>query len=514
MGFLQANGTHLECNGQSILLRGFGLGGWLLPEGYMWKLFGHCDSPRKMEALISRLCGKEYADGFWKHYFDSYITEADIRWIAREGFNCVRLPINARHLDDGSAWPYIDACVTWCRHNGVYVILDMHGASGGQTGQNIDDSEHDQPELFQQVAYQDAVVAHWQKLATRYHDEEFVAGYDLLNEPLPNFFAQYNPLLLPLYRRITAAIREIDPNHLIIVEGLHWATDFTVFEPLVAQPLDSNYMLQFHKYWSEPDVESIRQYIDWSKRLNVPLLQGESGENNLDWYAAAFPMYERNGISWSFWSYKKMACDNSPITFHQPAGWASIEACTRNESLPCADAIHIFNDFLNCIQHSTRNPAVLRALLTRAPLCLPAEHFDSCTGHSSRTGTADYRVNEPVRIVFANGRSGKVDYNQNAGQPQPPEENLHVLLGAGEKVRYHFSAQTCCSVRILCKGHGLLRVTLGAETWNHTLSPDWQTAEYTAMPKNGTLEVRLACSEGTATLEEIWVVLTDQVGNE
>ena len=43
-------------------------------------------------------------------------------------------------------------------------------------------------------------------------------------------------------------------------------------------------------------------------------------------------------------------------------------------------------------------------------------------------------MNEPVRIVFANGRSGKVNYNQNAGQPQPPEENLHVLLDAGEEV--------------------------------------------------------------------------------
>ena len=35
-----------------ILLRGFGLGGWLLPEGYMWKVHEACDRPRRMEKLI------------------------------------------------------------------------------------------------------------------------------------------------------------------------------------------------------------------------------------------------------------------------------------------------------------------------------------------------------------------------------------------------------------------------------------------------------------------------------
>lgn len=509
MGFLQANGTRLERDGQTVFLRGFGLGGWLLPEGYMWKLYGRCDRPRRLESLVERLCGKEYADGFWKRYLDSYITEADIQWIAQEGFNCVRLPINARHLDDGSAWPYIDACISWCKKNGVYVILDMHGALGGQTGQNIDDCEHDQPELFQQVAFQDALAAHWQKLATRYREEEMVAGYDLLNEPLPNFFARYNPLLLPLYRRLTSAIREIDPHHLIIVEGLHWATDFSVFEPLAEKPLDSNYMLQFHKYWSAPDVESIQEYIHWSERLRVPLLQGESGENNLDWYAAAFPMYERNRISWSFWSYKKMGCDNSPVSFDQPNGWEKIEACVRDEKLPREEAIRIFNDFLSCIAHSSRNPAVLRALLKRAPLCLPAEHYDACTGHSARADTAEYRMNDSIRIVFANGKHGKVDFNQNAGKAQPPEENLLVLLDAGEEARYRFTAPARCNVRVRCKGHGSLCMTAGASTHCHALLPDWQTLQSAALPQNGTLEVRLACTEGTATLEEVCVELAD-----
>ena len=369
MSYVHACGRHLERDGLPILLRGFGLGGWLLPEGYMWKLPSPCDRPRRMEALVARLCGEGYAASFWQRYLDTYITQADIAWIAQEGFNCVRLPINARHLSDGTAWPYIDACIAWGRAHGVYVMLDMHGAPGGQTGQNIDDCENDQPELFQNPAHQDALVSLWRQIALRYRDQEMVVGYDLLNEPLPNFFAQYNALLLPLYRRIAAAIREVDPHHMLVLEGLHWATDFSVFEPLRLQPLDDNCLLQFHKYWSPPDVESLRPFIDCAQALGMPLLAGESGENNLDWYAAAFPMYERHGMSWSFWSYKKMACDNSPVTFAMPEGWAHIVQCAAGGALPRDEAIPIFDAFLANVASATHCPAVIRALTKRAPIC-------------------------------------------------------------------------------------------------------------------------------------------------
>ena len=78
MGFVHAEGTKLVRDGSDVFLRGFGLGGWLLPEGYMWKLHGDCNRPRRMEALVERLCGPEYAEVFWRSYLDHYITERDI----------------------------------------------------------------------------------------------------------------------------------------------------------------------------------------------------------------------------------------------------------------------------------------------------------------------------------------------------------------------------------------------------------------------------------------------------
>ena len=77
----------LAAGGVPVLLRGFGLGGWLLPEGYMWRFYTKCDRPRRIEALIEKLCGAEYAASFWERYYGSYITEADIRLAAQNGFN-------------------------------------------------------------------------------------------------------------------------------------------------------------------------------------------------------------------------------------------------------------------------------------------------------------------------------------------------------------------------------------------------------------------------------------------
>ncbi len=146
----------------------------------------------------------------------------------------------------------LDNLVDWCSKHNVYVIIDMHGAPGGQTGANIDDSPNDQPELFTDKKNQDRLVDLWVKIASRYKDEPAVAGYDLLNEPLPQrtgAAAKYKDQLEPLYKRITAAIREVDKRHMITLEGCDWANDWSVF----STPFDDNLFYQFHYYcWDRP----------------------------------------------------------------------------------------------------------------------------------------------------------------------------------------------------------------------------------------------------------------------
>ena len=54
--------------------------------------------------------------------------------------------------------------VTWCKAEGLYVVLDMHGAPGGQTGDNIDDS-WGFPFLFESQESQQLTVDLWAFLA-------------------------------------------------------------------------------------------------------------------------------------------------------------------------------------------------------------------------------------------------------------------------------------------------------------------------------------------------------------
>src|SRR6266853_3896175 len=181
-------------DGKSLPLKGINLGNWLLPEGYMFKFKG-TNSPRLIQVAINELVGEEEARKFWKTYRDNYITREDIRFLKRAGFNSVRVPFNYRlfvtEADPpalkGVGYELLDRLIQWCAAEKLYVILDMHGAPGGQTGDNIDDG-WGYPFLFDSPESQDLTVRLWVELAARYRNEKIVIGYDLLNEPIAHHF--------------------------------------------------------------------------------------------------------------------------------------------------------------------------------------------------------------------------------------------------------------------------------------------------------------------------------------
>lgn len=516
MDFIRAVGKELYAGNSPILLRGFGLGGWFLPEGYMWKLYKQCDRPRRMEAMIEKLCGNEYVNTFWQKYLDYYITEHDIEFIAKEGFNSVRLPLNARHLYEKKdqqlylfpdIWYRIDRLIEWCRGYGIYVILDMHGAPGGQTGQNIDDSEVDQPELFMNQQYEEELLFLWKELAKRYREEPVVAGYDLLNEPLPNFFSEYNHKVLPLYRRLIQEIREIDDKHMIILEGVHWATDLSIFDLFTKEEAADNIMLQFHKYWNNPDVESLQKFIRKAVELNVPLFMGEGGENNCDWYTTAFPLYEQLNISWSFWSYKKMDCTNSPITFSVPAGWEELIRWLEEERpIQMNRAKDIFDEFLHCIQHIQINEQVLNALRREVPVKIPCEAYNDHHIVSKRLPGAELRMSEPVSIILEDGKTGEVNYQRYGGEEQPEEENLLIHLFSGDGVGYlFFNKRNEMKVQLSAEGQGELLVSVNADHKTFTVNRKGEYGTVINCIPHKTQYLWISCVKGNVKVDNIYL---------
>jgi len=310
--------------GKPLLLRGINLGNWLVPEGYMWRLNnGGPESPREIEALVTELVGPQRAREFWHTYRQNYITQADIRLIKQCGFNSIRIPFHYKFFesDDAEGFTLLDQVVQLAHQENLYVILDMHAAPGGQTGKNIDDSDG-YPWLFSDASAQQHTIAIWQRVARHYRNNATVLGYDLLNEPIPNYpgLEQYNASLEPFYKRLTTAVRQVDSHHVLIFGGAQWDNNFSVF----GSPFEKNAVYTFHRYHAPAEQSTVQPYVDFRERYNVPVWLGESGENSDEWLAKFVSVLEKNDIGWAFWPYKKMQATTSVVSFAAPEGWDSI----------------------------------------------------------------------------------------------------------------------------------------------------------------------------------------------
>jgi endoglucanase len=364
--------------GKPLLLKGINLGNWLLPEGYMFK-FKTASSPRLIQTVVNELVGEDEGRRFWKTYRENYITREDIHFIKQSGFNSVRVPFSYRLFVsegepqklEGPGYELLDRVVDWSRKEGLFVILDMHAAPGGQTGDNIDDS-WGYPFLFESAESQELTVNIWRKIAARYKQEPTVVGYDLLNEPIAHYFdtSSLNPKLEPLYRRIVAGIREVDKNHIVFLGGAQWDTNFKVFGP----PFDDRLAYTFHKYWMDVNKGAIQEYLDFRDKYKVPVWMGESGENTDEWIASFRVLLEQNNVSWCFWPYKKLDATSCIASINRPTEWEAIVTFAngprttfeevRKNRPPKEKAQKALNDYLERIKFANCrvNQGYLKAL--------------------------------------------------------------------------------------------------------------------------------------------------------
>jgi endoglucanase len=154
--------------------------------------------------------------------------ESDFQWMADWGFDFVRLPLDYRCWTDGDD-PYrlnekvlgeIDQAVEFGQKHHVHVCLNLHRAPGycvNKPAEKLvlwtDDEEQKQFD-FQ-----------WSGFARRYRGiSSEQVSFNLLNEP-PGIEAEaYDKVV----RRVTQAIRNEDPQRLIIADGLRWGTKPTL----------------------------------------------------------------------------------------------------------------------------------------------------------------------------------------------------------------------------------------------------------------------------------------------
>ncbi|WP_125605618.1 glycoside hydrolase family 5 protein [Lapidilactobacillus bayanensis] len=400
---------------QPILMKGWGIGNWLLTEGYMWTMHGQkFDRPRRIEQTIAELIGADAAESFWKQYREHYFTEADAQYIHQQGYNSIRIPFNARlfltaagQIDETNFY-LLDRAIKWSKEHDLYVWLDMHGAPGGQTGANIDDSVGDVPNLYMVPEYWRQALNLWQFIAQRYADEPAVAGYDLLNEPIRprtgslQDFDYLLPKLSQFYTEAIAMIRKVDTRHMFSLEGYHWASDPSVFN----QQYDDNYVIHFHRYGVLPSEATFAEFLKVSKQFNVPLWLGETGENINTWYSGMTKLCEQYQVSYHFWPYKKMGKNNGGVTIRRPENWQLLVDYVVKGDQPKQQTIQAVLaellenlKFANCQQNHDVDCHILR----RAPFAESATCFDTdpVSYHATvtRNNFAKYRQGTNIEIL-------------------------------------------------------------------------------------------------------------------
>ncbi|HNW52677.1 MAG TPA: cellulase family glycosylhydrolase, partial [Bacteroidales bacterium] len=332
---LKASGKKIvDDKGNEVILRGMGLGGWMLQEPYMLDMSGFAGTQWQIKEKIETLIGTINTEAFYDKWLANHCTRRDIDSLASWGFNSVRLPmhynlytlpVEDEPVDGENTWldrgfAMTDSLISWCKANHMYVILDLHAAPGGQ-GKDaaISDANPAKPTLWESTANRLKTIALWRKLAERYANEPWVGAYDLINEPNWSFTSggnqngcseNQNAPLRQMYIDLTNAIRQVDTKHMLIIEGNCWGNNYNGIFPL----WDNNMALSFHKYWSNNDQGSISGIVGLRNTYNVPIWLGESGENSNGWFTDAIQLVENNGIGWAWWPLKKIGSVVNPLT--------------------------------------------------------------------------------------------------------------------------------------------------------------------------------------------------------
>lgn len=333
-GILKVKGTDIvDKDGNPIILKGAGLGGHLNMENFITGYPGHETGMRK---AVLKVIGQEKYDFFFDRFLDYFFDEADAKFFASCGLNCIRVPFNYRHFENDLApedpynergFLWLDRIINLCAAQGIYTILDLHAAPGGQ---NIDwhaDAGHHMALFWEHKEFQDRAIRLWEALAARYKGNSWVAGYNPLNEPTD----EQHTRVIAWYERAQKAIHAVDPDHVLFWDGNTWAADFSHFKdplPNSAYAIHdySNYGFPAGDRYKGTEDQKARlkraydRKVEYHKRVGVPIWNGEFGpvyaspddgpdweDINADRYQVLkdqLGLYRADKISWTIWLYK------------------------------------------------------------------------------------------------------------------------------------------------------------------------------------------------------------------
>jgi len=318
--------------GDTVYLRGFGLGGMLHMENF---INGYPANEEAMREGLKKVLGEKKYNLYFDNVLKNYFTEADAAYIHSLGLNLVRIPINYHLFEDDmnpgiikeDAFAHLDTVIERCARHQVYTIIDLHALPGSQNQHWHSDNPTHVASFWIHKDFQDRALHLWEVIAKRYKDQPWVAGYDLINEPAD----PTREKLFPYYKRLRDAIRKVDPHHILFLEGDRYAVEFDKFTEIWKDVVYTNHDyagpgfvsggdypgITRGKYYDKDTLE--RDFLQRSEFMlshHVPIWVGEFGpvytgdpkkdEMRYQVLKDQLAYYDKYKVSWCIWLYKDM----------------------------------------------------------------------------------------------------------------------------------------------------------------------------------------------------------------
>jgi endoglucanase len=322
----------LNQKGDTVYLRGFGLGGMLHMENF---IDGYPANEEAMREGLKNILGEKKYNLYFDTFLKSYFTEPNAAYIQSLRLNLVRIPINYHLFEDDmnpgvikeGAFAYLDSVIARCARHQIYTIIDLHALPGAQNQHWHSDNPTHVASFWIHKDFQDRALHLWEAIAKRYKNQAWVAGYDLINEPAEPTGTK----LFPYYRRLRDAIRKIDPNHILFIEGDRYAAEFQNFTEVWQNVVYTNHDYATPgfisggdypgttngKYYDKDTLE--KDFLDKSEFMfshHVPIWVGEFGpvytgdarKDEMRYQALKDQLayYNKYKVSWCIWLYKDM----------------------------------------------------------------------------------------------------------------------------------------------------------------------------------------------------------------
>jgi endoglucanase len=326
------DGAIVDGSGHRVILRGYNIGGWMNMENF---LTGYPGTESQHRRALRRVLGPELYDAFFDEFMTVFFGDADARYLASLGLNSVRIPFNYRHFEDDArpfelkdeGFALLDRAIAHCARHGLYAVLDFHALPGSQNQHWHSDNETHKAGFWVYRHFQDRVVHLWEALAARYRGNTTVAGYNIMNEPADPDGATVKPF----YDRVVEAVRQVDRDHIIFLDGNRYSTDFSAFEDA---PVYSNTVYTAHDYALPGFIhggpypgltkgvyvdrahveETFLRRTEFMRRTGTPIWIGEFGpvftgdperdEQKYQLLADQLDIYRRHSAGWAIWAYK------------------------------------------------------------------------------------------------------------------------------------------------------------------------------------------------------------------